>query len=261
MLQVLDAMSESGRIAKPSRNTSLSTGYFMQGNRATDGHRKGILIHRGGPFNACVYRMGDGPTTWIEKDFSKSPWIVRNTLGRFLIWRECWTLRRLERTGIVPGGVKRLSAFSLREDFCPGFALRDTATGVYASNVFDPSKAVGVPAEMLREPVPREFFEALEAGVKAVHEARFVHLDLQNARNVLVGAGWKPVLLDWQSALPTGWMPGFLRRALERIDRAGVCKFWNKFRPGELSEEQMRFLHRSQFIRRHFWVPRVKARG
>lgn len=221
--------------------------------------QKGVLIHRGGRFNACVYRVEEGTTTWIEKDFSKSPWLVRNTLGRFLIWHECWILQHLEGTGVVPGAVRRQSAFSLREDFCPGFALRDSACGAYTGNVFDPLKAVGVPPEMLREPVPRVFFEALEADVEAVHAAHFVHLDLHNARNVLVGPGWKPVVLDWQSALSTGWMPGFLRRALERIDSAGVCKFWNKFRPGELSEKQMRFLRRSQFIRRHFWVPRVKA--
>lgn len=221
-----------------------------------------IEIHRGGALNARVYRVEppDG-APWIEKDFSGRPWIVRHTLGRFLVWRECWVLRRLAGTGVVPGGVRRLGPFSLREDFVEGFALRDSDTGVYAGNVFDPSKAHGVPAEMLREPVPRAFFEALEAGVRAVHGARFVHLDLHNSRNVMVGPGWRPVLVDWQSALPTAWMPGFLRRALERIDLAGVFKFWNKFRPGELDEARMRFLGRSRFIRRHFWIPRLHARS
>ena len=216
------------------------------------------LIHRGGPFNARVYRVeDDAGAQHVEKDFLDSPWLVRNTIGRFLIWREYWILWRLRETGVVPGGVRRLSPLRLREDFCPGFALRDSACGVYARDAFDPAKARGVPPEMMREPVPRAFFEALEAGVHAVHAARFVHLDLHNARNVMVGPGWKPVLIDWQSALPTRWMPPPLRRALERIDLAGVYKFWNKFRPGELSAEQLSFLHRSQFIRRHFWIPRV----
>ncbi len=218
------------------------------------------LVHRGGFLNARVYRVGDAAGgAWIEKDFSECPWLVRNTLGRFLAWRERWILRRLAPTGVVPGGVRRLGPFSLREDFVAGFALRDSDTGVYASNVFDPSKAVGVPAQMLREPVPRSFFEALEAGVRAVHAARFVHLDLHNSRNIMVGPGWRPTLIDWQSALPTSWMPGFLRRALERIDLAGVYKLWNKFRPGELDEERMRFLERSRFIRRYFWIPRLHA--
>ena len=220
------------------------------------------LLHKGGPLNARVYRVEDADgAAWIEKDFSECPRPVRNTLGRYLVWRECWILGRLASTGAAPGGARRLGPFSLREDFVPGFALRDSDTGVYASNVFDPSKVHGVPAEMLREPVPRAFFEALEAGVRAVHAARFVHLDLHNSRNVMVGPGWRPTLIDWQSALPTGRMPGFLRRALERIDLAGVYKLWNKFRPGELDEGRMRFLERSRFIRRHFWIPRLHSRS
>ena len=226
------------------------------GNDMTEGTR--ILIHAGGTFNAFVYRVENAEgDRWVEKDFSRNPWIVRNTVGRFLIWRECWILRRLAKTDIVPGGVRRLGAFALREDFLPGFTLRDTACGAYTLNFYDPAKAVGVPPEMLREPVPRSFFAALEEGVQAVHAAGFVHLDLHNARNVMVGPDWKPVLIDWQSALPTFWMPHFLRHALERIDLAGVYKFWNKFRPGELSAEQLRFLDRSRFVRNHFWIPRL----
>ena len=220
-----------------------------------------IPIHVGGPLNACVYRVRDADGRLsVEKDFSSCSRFVRNTLGRFLLWRECWILRRLAGTGAVPGNVRRTGPFALREDFVPGFALRDSDTGVYAGNVFDPSKASGVPAAMLREPVPREFFERLETCVRTVHAAGFVHLDLHNARNVMVGPGWRPVLLDWQSALPTSWMPGPLRRALERIDLAGVCKFWNKFRPGELDETRLRFLHRARFVRRHFWLPRLHRR-
>ena len=219
---------------------------------------KRTLVHSGGAANARVYRVEDADgAVWIEKDFSECPRLVRNTLGRFFVLRERWILRRLAGTGVVPGGVSRLGPFALREDFVPGFALRDSDTGVYAGNVFDPSKIHGVPAEMLREPVPRAFFEALEAGVRAVHAAKFVHLDLHNSRNVMVGPGWRPTLIDWQSALPTGWMPGFLRRALERVDLAGVYKLWNKFRPGELDDSQMKFLERSRFLRRHFWIPRI----
>ena len=217
-----------------------------------------ILIHAGGMFNARVYRVEapDGGRH-VEKDFSDCPWIVRNTIGRFLIWRECWILGRLAATDVVPRGVRKLSAFRLREDFLDGFALRDSASGAYKENEVDPARALGVPAEMLREVPPRSFFEDLESGVKAIHAARFVHLDLHNARNIMVGPDWKPVLIDWQSALPTTWMPRPMRRALERIDMAGVYKFWNKFRPGELEESQLRFLNRFKFIRRHFWIPRV----
>ena len=207
------------------------------------------LVHAGGPLNARVYRVEDADgARWIEKDFAASPWLVRNTVGRFLVWRECWILRRLEKTGIVPGGARRLSPVCLREDFCEGITLRVARAEPPRRDDDDPDP---------RHLAPRAFFEALDAGVKACHAARFVHLDLHNSRNVMVAPGWKPVLLDWQSALPTFWMPRFLRRALERIDMAGIYKFWNKFRPGELSPSQLRRLDRSRFIRKHFWLPRL----
>lgn len=228
---------------------------------ATDGKEncgRRVLIHEGGVFNARVYRVEEaGGGVHIEKDFSQNPWIVRNTLGRFLISRECWILRRLEPTGIVPTNVRRISAFALREDFCHGFTLRDSCCGVHSENtVPTPEKAGGVPLEMMARPIPPEFFEALEKGIRSVHAKGFVHLDLHNERNVIVGPGYKPTIIDWQSALPTFRLP-FFRRFFERIDLAGVYKFRERFRPGELGAKERGRLARMSFIRRHFWVPRI----
>ena len=209
----------------------------MTGNAS---HRE--LIHAGGPFNARVYRVaGDGGARWIEKDFSASPWIVRHTVGRFLVWRECWILRALAGTGIVPGGVRRLSPAALREEFVEGPTLHDILR----------SKEPG------RRTVPDGFFEAFEAGLRAVHAAGFVHLDLHNSRNVMVAPGGRPVLIDWQSALPTFLAPGPLRRSLEKIDWAGFCKFLDKLHPGDVSPRMRAFLDRQRFLRKHFWIPRV----
>lgn len=218
-----------------------------------DGHAGRILIHEGGACNARVWRVEDGAGgVWIEKDFLKSPSIVRHTLGRFLVWRECSILRRLEKTGAAPGGVRRLTPFSLREDFVAGGTLHDADPGAYAL-----PPAPGEPPRNWMPAVPRAFFEAFEEAVRAVHRTGFVHLDLHNARNVMVAPGWKPVLVDWQSALPTFWMPGFLRRAVERIDLTGVDKLWDKFRPGELPPGRLRTLRQARFIRKYFWLPRL----
>lgn len=204
--------------------------------------RARTLLHAGGALNARVYRVdGADGARWIEKDFSECSRFVRNTVGRFLVWRECWIMHRLAGTGVVPRDVRKVSPFALREEFVEGATLHDLRN------------------EPPEGGVPRAFFEALDAGVAACHAARFVHLDLHNYRNVMATTDWRPVLIDWQSALPTFWMPGFLRRSLERIDRAGVDKFWNKMRPGELPPERLKLLARSRFLRRHFWVPRLRA--
>ena len=103
----------------------------------------------------------------------------------------------------------------------------------------------------------RDFFTRLENKVRAFHAAGFVHLDLHNARNVMVGTGENPVIVDWQSAIPTFFMPRFLRRAFERIDQAGIIKFREMFRPKDLTEAERRFLSRSRFFRKYFWIPRL----
>lgn len=217
-----------------------------------------VLIHKGGLLNARVYRIVDSQgRKRIEKDFSDSPWIVRNTVGRLLVFREVWILRWLERTGVVPGNVERVSAFAFREDFCPGFTLRDSCCGVHHESVPSEEKAYGVPMEMLTAPVPGKFFEDLEKGIRAVHARGFVHLDLHNERNVIVGPDYRPVILDWQSALPLSKIP-LLGRLLARIDLAGVYKFHERFRPGELDGKSRSRLGRMRFLRRHFWVPRIR---
>lgn len=217
-----------------------------------------ILIHKGGALNAHVYRVTDSDgRVRIEKDFSECSWIVRNTLGRFLIFRECWILRCLQGTGVVPGGVEKISPFAMREEWCAGFTLRESCCGVHEENKPGVKVVEGVPREVLDAPIPREFFEALEAGIRAVHRKGFVHLDLHNERNVMVTPGYKPVILDWQSALPLAKVP-LLGWMLRRIDMAGVYKFRDRFRPGELDEGRMALLKRERFLRQHFWVPRLK---
>ncbi len=216
------------------------------------------LLHEGGAFNAHVFLVADEDgTPCVEKDFSANPWLIRNTVGRFLIWRESWILHALGSTGLVPRNARKISPFCLREEFCRGLTLRDSAPDVFRRRASNPPDAGGAPAERSRVPVPREFFERLEAGVREIHRRHFVHLDLHNARNIIVGPGFRPVFLDWQSALPTFVAFPPLRRALERIDLAGVYKFWDKLRPGELSAEERHLLHHVLYFRHHFWIPRL----
>ncbi len=226
---------------------------------AADARERRRRIHGGGPFNAVVWMCSvDGTAPWIEKDFSQAAWIVRNTVGRFLVAREVWVLRKLGKTGAVPSGVRKISPFALREDVISGFALRDSLCGAYKGNSPDEVQFHGVPKEMLSERPPMKFFDDLATALRACHVLGFVHLDLHNSRNIMVTPGFRPVMLDWQSAIPTAFLPRPLRRILEKIDMAGVAKFRAKFHPEATTADERRRLHRALILRHLLWIPRVK---
>jgi RIO-like serine/threonine protein kinase len=96
-----------------------------------------------------------------------------------------------------------------------------------------------------------EFFDELLALVKEMHARGVVHLDLRQRRNVLLGKGRKPVILDFGTALclrPGTW----LHHRLARIDRSGVVKYKVRANPDKLTEREQRLLDRND-RRRKFW--------
>jgi RIO-like serine/threonine protein kinase len=79
--------------------------------------------------------------------------------------------------------------------------------------------------------------------------ARLAHFDLRNAKNILMTDSGEPLLLDFQSAVGTGWMPGPLRRFAERVDLAAIYKHWRKRSPETLGADRTEALARMNRIR------------
>ena len=75
------------------------------------------------------------------------------------------------------------------------------------------------------------------------------HFDLRNAKNILITDTGEPLLLDFQSAAGTGWMPGPLRRFAERVDLAAIYKHWQKRSPDTLGPERTAALGRMTRLR------------
>ncbi|MDD5706017.1 MAG: hypothetical protein PHR35_08835 [Kiritimatiellae bacterium] len=188
------------------------------------------LLHRGRFGNATVWRFPREGGVWVVKDFAACPWIVRWTLGVWLSGREYRALCRLRGLTGVPSGPFRLDALAFGYRYAPGQPLRGLPDG-----------ACG-----------RDFFERLEEVVRSVHARGVVHLDLRNARNVLVGADGQPALLDFQSAINTSRWPARWRAGLERIDLSGVYKHWLRHDPGTLGPERETTL-RWQLRMRRWW--------
>jgi predicted Ser/Thr protein kinase len=185
-------------------------------------------LHQGRWANAVVYVFESGGGRWVVKDFRPRSFLVRNLIGRLLIRREAAGLRRLDGLTGTPQGAFRIDAFALAYRFVPGSGLRRC------------------PAEALRA----DFFPALERSVLAMHaRARIVHLDMRNADNILVSESGEPLLLDFQSHLRLWWMPGPLRRFVERIDRAAIYKHWARRSPDTLGPERQALLDRINALR------------
>lgn len=177
-------------------------------------------LSRGRAANADVRLLDISGQRWVVKDFSACPWLIRNTLGRWMIGRELRALQRLAGIPGIPGHARRIDVYAFAYHFIEGRPLAK------------------VPASELSP----AFFMAYEKLVLQMHERGLVHLDLRNSGNVLISADFQPIVIDFQSwlALPR-WWPA-LSRYLQKIDLSGVYKFWTRCLPGTMDSERQAVL-------------------
>lgn len=182
----------------------------------------GAMLKSGSVCNARVSVIATPTGLRVMKDFSRNPFFIRHTLGRFLIRRELATLSRLQGLPGVPTDPVRLHALALSYRYVAGETL---ATVLIRS-----------------APVDQTFFLALEQLVASLHARGYVHLDLRNGNNLLRTAEGQPCLLDFQTGLWLGLIPALLRRPLEAVDLSGVYKWWARLAPGQMNRQRMQRL-------------------
>lgn len=190
------------------------------------------VLHRGQWANADVLRYHDRGKDWVIKDFSTRSWIIRNTVGRFLVSRELLVLRKLQGMEGVTEEVFRLDDFALCFLYVPGKSLREARRH---ANIVDNS-----------------FFLKLERLVKEIHAHNVVHLDIRNGNNILITDGGSPVLLDFQSGVCLDRVPRLLHPLLKKIDMSGVYKHWSLASPESLDEKRRSVLNEVD-KRRRLW--------
>jgi len=192
-----------------------------------------LLLKRGNYANANVHRARIDGRDWAIKEFLSRPWLVRHTLGRFLIRREARVLAALDGIAGIPRDGRRLGPAALAMAFVAGKAL----------------------ADLRREggQLPRSFFLDLERLVDDIHAAGYAHLDVRNLGNIICGPDQRPCLLDFQSSVRTQRLPQWLRRIMEDTDRSGIYKCWRKLCPEPLDPERDAFRQRFQRTRK-LWV-------
>ena len=191
------------------------------------------LLRDGRFANARVERVHIGGVDWIFKDFSSRAFLVRHTVGRFLLGRELRALRQLDGLPGIPSQAFRIDALAMAARFVPGRPLSDMPKG----------------------PVATEYLLALEALLRQVHARGLVHLDTRGGGNLLMGPDGAPGIIDFQAALSTRRMPQALRRWFEDMDLSGIYKKWQRWQPDTLGDERLALLQRLNNWRR-WWLLR-----
>jgi hypothetical protein len=186
------------------------------------------LLRDGRFANARVERVRIDGVDWIFKDFGARAFVVRQTVGRFLLGREVRALRRLAGLPGIPSQAFRVDAFAMAARFVPGRTLGRV--------------------EIEDGRMSAEFLTALEALLQQVHARGLVHLDTRGGNNLLMRPDGAPGIIDFQAALSTRWMPRRLREWFEGLDLGGIYKKWQRFQP-----EAMGTARREHFERMNRW--------
>lgn len=211
--------------ADPQTATTFSRDEFDRAQRS--------LLSQGRWPKATVWKARLLGHEWIVKDFSTRGFFTRALIGALLVRREARALAVLDGLPGVPPGGFAIDRYALAYRFTPGRPL----------------------ASIRAREQPPALFPLLERTLQAIHARGIIHLDIRNRRNVIVTDDGGILLIDFESAIDTRGLPGFLRRSLERFDLGGAYKHWAFASPDTLGDERRLLMERSGRWRR-LWVLR-----
>lgn len=175
------------------------------------------------------------PTIWIVeengnravvKDFSGNRFFFRNTVGRFLIWREAKAYGKLTGIKGVPRFYGVMDGLALAVEEIPGRSLENLEKEMH---------------------LPHTFFESMEILVNAFHRRGLAHCDLKRAPNTILGTDGRPYVVDWAASISRRelWFPPFnlVFRRFMVDDEMAIVKLALRHCPDRVSEEKKARYH------------------
>ena len=186
----------------------------------------------------------DGQCAILKDVHDRHP-LFRFTFGRRLIAREFRVYQVLEGVEGVPRAYRKLD--------------KDAFLVEYINGEFVSRKKVRAGLE-----VGEEFYAGCFGIIEELHRRGVVHLDLRSNKNFLIGAGDRPYVVDFASAICVPrWLPlrGLWVRLLGASDRAGVLKMKQRLTPGLVSDGQRKELARFERLRAVLVPPLVIFRA
>lgn len=166
----------------------------------------------------------------VVKDFSSNHTIFRNTVGRFLIWREKRAYEALKGLKGIPRFHGVIKGLAIVTEAIPGKDLEHMESG-----------------EML----PPGFFEALTDLVDRFHERGIAHCDLKRAPNTLICHDGSPYIVDWAASISKREFRIFpldlIYRRFVKDDYSAIIKLRLRHEPESVTpEERERYYRRSR---------------
>ena len=188
------------------------------------------IIRKPTSTSPVIWMMEENGVKTVVKDFSLNGFLFRNTIGRFLVWRESKAYRRLRGLKGIPALYRTLGGLALIFEAIPGKSIESV--------------------EVVKN-LSESFFEELSILVKRVHERGMAHCDLKRAPNIILGEDGKPYIVDWAGSISRQEFRFFpLNRIYEKFiqdDLNALIKIRLKHCPERVSpEEKNRYILRSK---------------
>jgi len=182
----------------------------------------GILRHSSNT-RPVIWVVEENGVRVIVKDFSNSKFLYRNIIGRFLIWRESKTYKKLQGLIGVPTCYGVIDGLALALEEIPSQPLKKHNKNIK---------------------LPETFFDDLKNIVDSFHRRGLAHCDLKNGANVLVGPDYRPYIVDWSASISEKEFRFFpLNRIYLRFvldDYFAIIKLKMRYVPGTLTLEEKR---------------------
>lgn len=199
-----------------------------------------VLVHSARGLRPEVRIVRAGDKLLAVKDYAPCPALKRELLGRWLARREYFAYRQLASVPGVPRPHGMIDPYAFACEFI---------TGTCGST-------------FQRGELPAVFFARLNRLVSDIHAHGIAHGDLKRRRNILVGPGFRPYLVDFASAIwrRPRWdvLGNCLFRQLCTIDFNAVAKLKRRVAPHLLTVAEVRRLQFPTFLER--WARRVLGR-
>jgi hypothetical protein len=149
-------------------------------------------LRAGGGSRPALLLVQDQGKLAVVKDYRASGWLLRASVGPWLITREARIYASLAGAPGVPRLLRVLDRHALVVAHVAGRNCAQYPDGG----------------------LPPEFFDRLQQVVEGLHARGVVHCDIKNRSNIVVADSGQPYLIDFASAFSRNGSFGPLRRAI-----------------------------------------------